>query len=186
MLENNELAKLRELLTAPEPPELGPGPRRGVLSLGELNHSLDRHFSGSKLAARQGDLVRAALLLWHDHHEPAHELSQRIKTPDGSLLHGILHRREPDYGNARHWFRRTGEHPAYSLITRRLADRPELDAARAGKLLPQGRWDAFAFVDACEQAARLVETDPWKILLRAIQQAEFDCVLEHLCSAAAR
>ena len=47
----------------------------------------------------------------------------------------------------------------------------------AKKLLPDGRWDASAFVDACEAGK---ETD----LLRAIQQIEFEVLLEIFSASA--
>lgn len=42
--------------------------------------------------------------------ERSHEISQSIDTLDGSYWHGIMHRREGDYSNAKYWLRRTGGH----------------------------------------------------------------------------
>jgi hypothetical protein len=110
---------LKELLKAGGLPELGPGPRTGVLPLGKLNATLDELLAGSKLTEASGELVRGLVLLWHDHLEPAHEIAQAVENPDGSFLHGILHRREPDYGNAAYWFRRAGRHKCFPEIARR-------------------------------------------------------------------
>src|SRR5688572_27301328 len=41
--------------------------------------------------------VRAGLLLWADHSDASHAISQQLETAEGSYWHGILHRREPDF-----------------------------------------------------------------------------------------
>ena len=38
----------------------------------------------------------------------AHWIAQDIETPDGSLVHAYLHRKEGDIDNARYWYRRAG------------------------------------------------------------------------------
>ena len=38
------------------------------------------------------------LWLLHDFLDESHSLSQEITTDTGSYWHGIMHRREPDYG----------------------------------------------------------------------------------------
>lgn len=43
--------------------------------------------------------------------DAAHEIVQSIDSPIGSYLHGILHRAEGDYSNARYWFVRSNGLP---------------------------------------------------------------------------
>ena len=50
--------------------------------------------------------VKAGLLLYIDDIHGAHTISQELETELGSLWHGIVHRREGDFSNARYWFRR--------------------------------------------------------------------------------
>ena len=171
-------AGLEKLFQTSEPPELGPGPRDGVLSEVELNHALD----ASKPPPRSQNLIRALALLWHDHLESAHAIAQNIKTADGSFVHGIMHRREPDYGNAKYWFRRVGKHASFPEIARRVGglldsnDPAELEM----KLIPSGKWDAFAFVDFCERAAQRPVADSQHKLAREIQRIETEVLLEYL------
>jgi hypothetical protein len=184
MGENQALNRFKELL-AGEPPELGPGPRAGVMSVAALDNKLAQLFTDHKLRAQSRDLIRGLVLLWHDHHEPAHELAQAIDNADGSLLHGILHRREPDYGNAAYWFRRVGQHPCFPAIAQRVT---ELAATQKQNTLPaqlirNGEWDAFAFIKACEEASDLKSSDPRVSLLRQIQAIESHALLEHLVGA---
>ncbi|MBI5799286.1 MAG: hypothetical protein HZA92_00985 [Verrucomicrobia bacterium] len=54
------------------------------------------------------------------------------------------------------------------------------DAKLAAQVLPRGAWDAFAFVDAAEAAAGKAVTDVRRELLRKIQQAETEAVMEYL------
>lgn len=86
----SELQALRGLLATSETPELGPGPRAQVQSLPDLNRNFDRLFRQTSLPAARQELLRCVVLLWHDHHEAAHEICQQIETPDGSWLHGLL------------------------------------------------------------------------------------------------
>jgi len=141
------IAEIDKLLDTPEPPELGPGPRAGVMAEKLLGERL------RKLGA--SDLLRATVLLWHDHLDAAHQIAQVIETADGSYVHGIIHRREPDYSNAKYWFRRVGEHPCFEELSRRL----------------NAPWDALAFVDRCQRRENISE-------LREIQALEIRLLAE--------
>ena len=176
-----ELQALRDLLTTSETPELGPGPRPGVQTLAELNQRLDRLLSQTPLPRARQELLRCTILLWHDHHETAHEICQQIENPDGSWLHGLLHRREPDYGNARYWFHRVGRHPAFSLLAVAVAGLLESSAQQplSEKLLPRGQWNPFAFVAECAQAAGRSGSLAQRGFLRQIQALEFEVLLEY-------
>ena len=56
--------------------------------------------------ARRGDQLRAALYLAIGDLHASHELSQNDSSAMGSLLHGIMHRREGDFSNSLYWFNR--------------------------------------------------------------------------------
>lgn len=175
-----KLAELKGLLTAGLP-ELGPGPRAGVAPMKQLNETLDRWLSDSKLPGDSQELIRALVLLWHDHMEPAHEIGQSIENEDGSFVHGILHRREPDYGNAAYWFRHVGRHECFPEIAKRAAEllRSKNESAMEKQLIRNGEWDAFGFIDACERAAGRGGNASVE-LLRLIQGIETEVLLEKL------
>lgn len=82
--------------------ELGPG--RPDSKTGSLLAAL----SAEKLTAPHavGDATMAAaclagLWLYHDFLDESHSLSQQIETVEGSYWHGLMHRREPDFSNAK-------------------------------------------------------------------------------------
>ncbi len=56
-------------------------------------------------------LAEAVLLYKAGEDDAAHEIVQAIDSPVGSYLHGILHRAEGDYSNARYWFIRSNGLP---------------------------------------------------------------------------
>jgi hypothetical protein len=170
--------KIQQLLATPEPPALGPKSRGGVISEAALNPQLDSLFRETALPADRQALVRSLLLLWHDHLDAAHHLSQNIENADGSFVHAIMHRREPDYGNAKYWWRRVGAHPAFLAISHRVKELLEQRGAGelAERLLPDGKWDACGFVDECERAAASAQNVQ---LLRQIQRIETEVLLEH-------
>lgn len=165
------------------PADLGPGPRAGVWTEAHVRTAVAQVVGGRLDSARARALL-ALLLLWHDHHEPAHELAQAIETGDGSYVHAILHRREPDYWNSKYWFRRVGSHPAFAELGRRvtalLSERGQVTLR--SRLLPGGRWDPMAFVDACEAVAGKEAGESEAELLREIQRLEFGVLAGHLAA----
>ena len=171
-----------DLLATREPPQLGPGPRAGVEPQASLALKLDKLLRGTNLSRDKQELIRAVVLLWHDHLEAAHAIVQRLESPDGAFVHGILHRREPDYGNAAYWFRRASAHPVFTALGDAangcLASPAE--SALRDQLIPGGRWDPFGFIAACEQGAQLSESHPRLKLLREIQRLESNTLLDWL------
>jgi hypothetical protein len=177
---------LNQFLSTANPPELGPGPRAGVRPVAALNREVEEGLARAGLAGNRGALVRATIMLWHDHLDAAHTIAQDVETTDGSYVHAIMHRREPDYGNAKYWFRRVGRHDCFAELAARVTAhlKPGDDGKLAEKIVPQGQWDSFAFVDACEAAARRPANGERTELLRKIQQIEFEVLLEYLSGEA--
>ena len=171
----------KRLLEAGGLAELGPGLRKGIIEQTALNNELDSLFGSTNLTVVSKELIRGLILLWHDHFDAAHEISQAIENADGSFVHGILHRREPDYGNAAYWFRRVGTHASFAGLAKRVADLPALkdEAALKTELMPRGYWDPFAYIHLCEKAAGKLPSDARVILLREIQGVETEVLLEH-------
>ena len=147
-------AEIAQLLR-PELPPLGPG--RPEQPLAELLRRADPDIWMPRTGALSADAAgccKSGLWLWNGFLEDSHRLSQAIHTAEGSWWHGIMHRREPDPGNASYWFRQVGDHP----LAVPLADRVRKQLAgcnvpaAASWLQAADRWDAFRFVDLCEQA----------------------------------
>ncbi len=154
--------------------------RRPQLAALDLRRAFAEH---RLIDDRMGQACLAAVWLLHDFLDDSHTLSQSIETADGSFWHGIMHRREGDFSNAKYWFRRVGVHPVFHPLqqaARTLAS--QVAAPAADTILATGsNWDPFAFVDLCEQAARRGGADD---LLRSIQRAEWELLFDH-CYAAA-
>jgi hypothetical protein len=173
------------LFATAEPPELGPGPRAGVLSLADLRQRIASGAKGAGLTGERADLIRALAFLWHDHLEPAHEIAQQIDDADGSFVHAIMHRREPDYSNSKYWWRRVGNHPCFPALAQRVDAllRSKNEQKLASQLIRAGLWDPFAFVDACEEAAGRPASAPHVQLLRSVQAIEFEVLRERFCGS---
>lgn len=152
------------------------------MDLRELVTRVDRFAAGKGLSSDGTLRLRAAALLYHDHHDPAHDIVQDLSDADGALIHAILHRREPDYWNAKYWFRRVDMHPVYLSLGRRVRDLPVAsgEAELARRLTLPGAFDPFAFVDACEQEERSGNLAPSVLWLRKIQHSEFEELVDHL------
>lgn len=147
-----------------------------------LEQELDSIFRDAEMSDASRNLIRALLLLWHDHLDPAHQIAQAIETPDGSFLHAMMHRREPDYWNSKYWWRRAGGHPCLVELGRRagrfLGEHGEDDLI-VRLVRKDGQWDACAFVDACEAAADAARNPKRHALLRELQRIETEVLLDH-------
>jgi hypothetical protein len=173
-----QFLKFKELIATAEPPLLGPQRRTGTATEEEIDRRLSAFFTDEKIPSHVQPVLRSAALLWHDHLDASHTISQSIETRDGSWLHGIMHRREPDYGNAKYWFRRVGQHNAFAKLAKRAG---ELMREHGDSLFDDGEWKPLAFIDECEQAERAKDAEVISVL-REIQAAEFDVLLEHILS----
>ena len=172
------IGEIKQLLITAEPAELGPGPRAGVLSEVLLKSQLDSSLGKIRVSSVRRELIHSLLLLWHDHLDASHTISQGIEEADGSFVHAIMHRREPDAWNSKYWWRRVGDHPAFPEIGRRVSrlltgEKSEL----AQRLVTGGQWDASAFVDACDSA----KDESVICTLREIQRIETEVLLEYFC-----
>jgi hypothetical protein len=172
-----------KLLATSEPPELGPGPRAGRLPEAQLERDLKGLTDSLKSPERKKQLIRALILLWHDHLDTAHTIAQDVDNPDGAFVHGIMHRREPDYSNAKYWFRRVGAHPIFPRLAERVSAllKPGTQPSQqlSTMLLASGAWDPFGFVDACQLASKPSATTEQVSLLREIQRIETELLLEY-------
>jgi hypothetical protein len=122
------------------------------------------------------ETARAGLYLYAGLWDAAHETAQDIADADGSFWHAIVHRQEPDTGNASYWFRQVGSHPIFPALAQRAA---EIEPAFSGA------WDPFAFVKYCERAAAQPGSENERRAL-AIQRAEWELLFAHCLRTARR
>ena len=176
------LRAFQALLQTPTLPDLGPGPRAGVQPLPRLKTELDR-VSIAMVSTGPGEedlpvgRFPLARLPWMS---PIGSPGSP-RNSDGSF-HALMHRREPDYSNAKYWFRRVGLHPVFIELARRareLLDRDPSGAAVAAKALPGGKWDPFGFVDLCESVATARPNPEQRQALIELQAIEFEELVIH-------
>ncbi|MEO1528572.1 MAG: hypothetical protein AAFX06_24395 [Planctomycetota bacterium] len=126
--------ELRSAIESAPLPPLGEGSMHGALDP-LLTGGVGDHLTGVA-SPRQMEMLSGLWLVAGDIHA-SHSISQDLPSAEGSFLHGIMHRREGDFGNAKYWFRRVGSHPAFEQIAHESAGHYS---------------NPFDFVDQCEAA----------------------------------
>lgn len=146
-----------------------------------LLESLDDQqlFPGVTVVDRSmADCCRSALWLLHNFLDESHRISQEIETRTGSYWHGIMHRREPDYDNAKYWFRRVGAHPIFPELNRAAQQIvASVEDTPWDQIRRQGSWDPMHFVDCCSRAAR--QDHGAEQFCRRIAQAEWELLFDY-------
>jgi hypothetical protein len=175
-----------ELLSSERLPSLGPGhPDRAADRLRGLTP--ERLFDGPPLAnPSMGLCCLSGLWLWFDQLDTSHGISQQIDTTSGSYWHGMMHRREPDYSNAKYWFRAVGDHPIYNSLAVAAAELiGSTNALQVDQVLSgDATWDPYRFVDLCQ---RHVDTgSPVEYTLRQIARAEWQLLFDYCYRAATK
>ena len=132
---------------------MAPGPGNPIPGVKPQLEQLERRWVG---LGAEAACCSAGLWLRFGYLDRSHTLSQSIDSSDGSYWHGIMHRHEPDYGNAKYWFRQVGRHPLYPELAGAAAglatDYPEAESwiSEVG----DDKWDPFRLVDLCEAEER--------------------------------
>jgi hypothetical protein len=151
--------RIAELVQVSEPPPLGPGrPLESLRAKLEALSPQDFLLSGPLRDPSMAKCCLAGVWLLHGFLDESHRISQEVGTTCGSYWHAIMHRREPDYSNAKYWFRRVGWHPIYDALGEEsfdLACRGSAGNPLASSAPPAAHatWDPFRFVDLCEALA---------------------------------
>jgi hypothetical protein len=165
--------ELATLLAMPAPDGLVHGP-----AITTAQTSLENLDPGAVSSGPSGDLnmaraCLAAFWLRFDFGERGHTIAQSLGGKTGDYWHAIHHRREPDYANAKYWFRRVGSHDIHGdLLT--AAHAAGNDSHAAATIAGWDEWDAFGFTDLCahhagnnspdEAFCQIVQTREWELL----------------------
>ncbi|MEM9367432.1 MAG: hypothetical protein AAGD07_15685 [Planctomycetota bacterium] len=149
----------RELIEQAKLPGLSGGPHDASLA-SVISTSFDSLILDS-ITGDTRDYFRSALWLLAGDLDRSHTISQDLPSQEGSFWHGIMHRRENDFSNAKYWFRRVGNHPAFAQIARFHADVYN---------------DPTDFVDHVERAIRGGGDDT---VLREAQWTEWQCLMDN-------
>ena len=125
-------------------------------------------------------LVRAGLFYYHNALEDSHQQAARDEGDTAAYWHGMVHRREGDFENARYWMRRAGEQPGFREMQSRSGD-------GSPHMARQPNWDPFLFTHLCEQY-KYGETE-YRREIGNLQKVEFAVMFDYVwrqCVAATK
>ena len=148
--------------------------------------STDALFEGQHVKdSTFADAIKSGLLLWNDALDESHNISQGLANATGSYWHGIMHRREPDYSNAKYWFGRVGTHAIFPEVRNRAialyneTATPSAALASIGQTIAgNAAWDAAQFIDWCQAAESATDADVVEFLQR-VQVEEMRLLLAY-------
>ncbi|MDX9755456.1 MAG: hypothetical protein RBU29_15945 [bacterium] len=155
------------------------GPARPDLAIREklAQFSAESLFAGRGIVdLEMAECCLAALWMYHDFLDESHRLSQQVYTHTGSYWHGIMHRREPDYPNAKYWFQRVGQHPIYPEL-KEAVEQLHVAWDEVPPFLLREVWDPAGFIDLCEQSRG--KNDSMEKFCQTVQQIEWQILFDY-------
>ncbi len=149
------------------------GCREGLESI-----SIPEAFGQSQTDGQMARCCLSGIWLLHDFLEESHTISQGISTASGSFWHGIMHRREGDFSNAKYWFRKVGDHPLFDQLAGEVRKLGEAQQ----QLVGERGWDPFRFIDDCQSVVGSGSAE--EASCRQIQQLEWELLFDYCYKAA--
>jgi hypothetical protein len=113
--------------------------------------------------------IRSLLYLLAGGLDQAHRIVQELSTSDAAYIHGMIHRIDDDFDNARYWFHRASMEPAAAEMYRRAA-------ANSLTFASHPIWDPILLTDLVESSRNTGVTEE----LRTILTIEFEVLLQFL------
>jgi len=148
-----------------------PAPDQQLIRLvaGAKDHEIARQ------TGPQSSCTRSLLFLAAGDVTQAHRIVQEMSTADAAYIHGVIHRIDDDFDNARYWFRQAGKHPAGAEMYRRAA-------ASSPSIAKHPTWDPALVTRMVEDSRTAGVTEE----VRAILTIEFEELLRFLLDTAER
>jgi len=158
--------------------------------------ALEKEISQLRLLSQDTAMITliAALHLHNDSLDTSHSYAQQIEHDiTGAYWHGIMHRMEEDYWNAKYWFNQASNHPISRTLKEQIASFLKQDwdsvasCANEKNLVilqsfQNNGWDSGQFVDLVQsisQAKRLTpELEAFQELVEQIQAIEIDTLFQ--------
>lgn len=126
----------------------------------------------------RGSHIEAALWLVVGELDRSHDVSQKDGSAEGSYWHGIMHRREGDFSNAKYWFQRVGTHDVFEQLAYWITEEKDnFSATFPTDKLTDPNTLPFNLVDCCESAGRSKRA--WTKDLEKIGWSEWQLLLQH-------
>jgi hypothetical protein len=149
----------------------------GVCTPGEAQVRLrDQKASRLFADAYAPEEALGGLWLYFSCSNECHEIVQNLETQEAYFWHAILHRQEPDAGNASYWFRRVGSHAIFPNLCRAASD--VVKSYPNVEFSPGERWDPFSFIAFCERARKQPDSPSERAALQ-IQRAEWQLLFDY-------
>jgi len=149
----------------------------GVCTPGEARVRLsNRKASNLFVDAHAPEEALGGLWLYFSCSNECHEIVQNLETREACFWHAILHRQEPDAGNASYWFHRVGSHAIFPDLCRAAGD--VLTSHPNTEFRPGNRWNPLSFIAFCEKARKQPGSSSERAALE-IQRAEWQLLFDY-------
>ena len=175
------------------------GPDVNLMPTSIWNAELEQELSELDWRGLEGDpeviALMAGLHLRNDSLHTSHSYAQKIEFDStGAYWHGIMHRMEGDFANAKYWFSRAGNHAAITETARQVAVFLQVDLKPDAVAFGQARqalhkfrddegWDPFVFTDLVEWQRGREDEQPLQRMLRHIQYFEIRALFRYTLEA---